>query len=571
MARDPKAEVEISAHSRNLGAKLREARAKFGKWGAELKKEVFGDRFFSRAGAQAVGNLASNAIGMVGGFLADQAKEAFNYADALNRLQIAADGTPEQMVALDKAIRSASDETGISKAQTLAAARQYVALTGDLEGATAAIQTWDRVAQAADANVADVASTAQALRDNLKIRPAEMEAAFSALIVQGKQGAVELKDLAGQLAVISPLMAQFGGGTGLKGLRDLGATVQVVRKGFGGTEETITGVQSLMTALIKNAKRFQAAGIQVFDKDPKTGVKTLKSFVSIVDAIANSKLMKDPTKLEKAFGRVEAFRAFLQLKDNKDMLDQLIEKSNDVNAVQRDLSKRMTSPAARVKQAWEQAKNVIMDAFTPARAETFAKAIIGVAQGLAGVVKGLGSVLDKAEAVGKGWAKIIGGESEEDRISHLQAKRLDERRARMGADFDRLHPNATPEERAKAVSYELVFENMLIDRLQAQIKGEAVDRQIYSEQEGRGVYRNAGEYSVPELIALKKVVHGSSDEGRTQQLIDQAIAKAIEKQTQAITLMAQAMANKAVHVNVDGNKLVTAHRNAADHARRPGG
>ena len=59
MARDPKAEVEITAHSRNLAAKLREARSKFASFGSALKKEVFGPLaedgkkgFWGKGGAQ---------------------------------------------------------------------------------------------------------------------------------------------------------------------------------------------------------------------------------------------------------------------------------------------------------------------------------------------------------------------------------------------------------------------------------------------------------------------------------------------------------------------------------------
>jgi TP901 family phage tail tape measure protein len=586
MARDPKAEVEISAQSRNLGARLREARAKFAVFGGDLKKNIFGKDlvekgFWSKGGAQLVGNLGSTAATGAAGFLYDQAKGALEYRDALKRLQIAGGASSEQIGAMDAAMRRASDETGISKRETLAAARQYVALTGDLAGASTAIGTWARVAQASDSNIGDVASTAQALRDNLKIDPSQMERAFDILSGQGKQGAVEMSELRNQLATVTPLMAQFGGGASIQGLADLGATLQVVRKGFGSTEETVTGVQSLMTAMIKNADRLHRAGVDVYDKDPKTGVKHLKSFRAEFDAISNSKLMKDPTKLEKAFGRVEAYRAFLQLKDNRGEFEKLANASQYAGQTQKDLAAYMQSPMGRIKQAWTQAKNEITDALTPERAQAFATVLVGAAKALGFVLGKMGDLLGKAEDIadraGKGWAKLLGGESEEDRISHLQAQRIDERRAKLGFDYMRQHPMASADERRKAVAHDLAAENTLNDQLEAQVAGQGITRQIYmGEQEGplrpgevrRVGYRQAGDYSLQELVALKRNVHGTSDEARTQQLIDQAISKKLDAQLAELRRMTELL-SKGTQVKVDGKNIVDAHKNARVHSSRP--
>jgi hypothetical protein len=63
---NPKAEIQITAESRTLGAKLRDARAQLGKFGGELKKEVFGKKlvekgFLGEAGAHMVGGLGASA------------------------------------------------------------------------------------------------------------------------------------------------------------------------------------------------------------------------------------------------------------------------------------------------------------------------------------------------------------------------------------------------------------------------------------------------------------------------------------------------------------------------------
>jgi TP901 family phage tail tape measure protein len=554
MARDPKAEIEISAHSRTLGARLREARAKFGNFGAEVKKELLSGSFFGKSAAEAAGTLGANAFGKVGGFLADQAKDAYAYQDALNRLQIAANGTPEQIAAMDVAIRSASDATGIGKAQTLAAARQYVALTGDLDGATKSIGTWARVAQASDSSISDVASTAQALRDNLKLDPSQMQAAFDVIIGQGKSGAVEMSELRNQLAVVSPLMAQFGGGASLQGLADLGATVQIVRKGFGGTEETITGVQSLMTALIKNAKQLHRAGVDVYDKDPKTGALHLKSFRAEIDAILGSQLMKDPTKLEKAFGRVEAYRAFLQLKDNRAEFDRLADAAQYAGTTQRDLAAYTESATGRVKIAMEQAKNKIAEAFTPERIETFANAIVALTRGVAGLIDALGALGSSMDPIGTAQ-KMLGQE-------------LVERNA--GLTFEG--------KQAKAQEYMRKAQSLDADDRNREAYEYAAGE--LSKQSDR--WRGDGSASLDANRASKAIAAFSLRANPVVQAVDQSLANinragGIGSDSIALKILDELKklnantAKQPVHVNVDGNRLVDAHRNASNHARRPGG
>lgn len=392
MGRDPKAEVEISAHSRGLGARLREARAKFSNFGGELKKHVFGKElvekgFWGKAGAQMVGNLGSNLAGMAVGALVDQGRQIYDFEKSLTRLGIAANKSPEFMRQFADSVRKTSSEVGISAPNVLSAARSYVALTGDMDGAAEATRTWARVAQATDSNIEDVAKTAAALKQNLKIDPKDMEAAFAALSVQGKEGAIELKDLAGQLANIAPQWAMFKGGSGVAGLKEMGAALQVVKQGFGGdASETVTGLQSLLTSLIKNAKNFKSAKVKIFDVDPTTHVKTMRNVLDIINDIGGSKLAKDPTKLEKAFGRVEAYRAYLQLSQNKQLLADLIAKSGDTAVIGRDLQRYMESPAGRIERAWEQVKNKIAEAATPERIEAFTTAVVKLADALSKIV-----------------------------------------------------------------------------------------------------------------------------------------------------------------------------------------
>jgi hypothetical protein len=117
----------------------------------------------------------------------------------------------------------------------------------------------------------------------------------------------------------------------------------------------------------------------MFNKDPKTGVKTLKGFRDIVDQIANSKLAKDPTLLNEAFGSIEAQRFFEQLVKNRDMLDELEKKSSEGKAVATDSLAYQTSAAGQLEIAMNNLKLSVTKAFTPELIASFASALEKVA------------------------------------------------------------------------------------------------------------------------------------------------------------------------------------------------
>ena len=306
------------------------------------------------------------------GGLTGMASDVLDYEKALTRLQITANASPTAIRAFSKTVEEASLNTGIGRNEILSAAAAYVALTGDMDTASASTATWAKIAAATGSTVADIAQTAAALSQQMGIGPAEMEATFSALAQQGKAGAIELKDLAGTMSQIAPMWAMFKGGQGIQGVRELGAALQVVKRGFGGDAgETVTGLQGLLVSLQKNAKRFSGAGIRVFDTD-KNGKQSMRDVFSIVDAISKSDLVNHPDLLEKAFGRVEAYRAYLQLSQNRDVLEKFVRDSSDAGLIQRDFGTYMESSSAKIERAWNEIKLAVASAFTPERIKAFA-------------------------------------------------------------------------------------------------------------------------------------------------------------------------------------------------------
>ncbi len=395
-----KAMIEIGASSKGLQSGLSEAKKKVSRFKTDVGRFVREAQSPTKSkggkgggfGAGFVGGLASGGLGMVSGALGEVAGDVVDLEDKLARFQIAASRTPDQMAKLRAELDRISRSTAQNRSEILDGAASYVAITGDADGAAAAMESFARVGQASGSSMADVAAAAAALRDNLNLDPKSFEAAFSALIAQGKAGAVEIKDLAGELAALAPQFASFKMDTadgGLASVAELGAAFQVARKGFGSASMAATGLKSMMTALVQNATKFEKAGIKIFDKNPRTGQKTMRNFSNIWSQLNRSDLVKDPTKLLKAFGRVEALDTFRMFNKFPGLYHELLAASEDVGTVQRDLNTYMQSNAGKLKTSFNDVKIALAEAFTPDRIQKFAAIMMKVAEAAGWIISKL--------------------------------------------------------------------------------------------------------------------------------------------------------------------------------------
>lgn len=391
-AKKAAAMIAIRADQKGLERDLAGARKMLRAFGSDTKKisgKILG------GGAGALRSLGAG-LGMSVGFdLAGMARDALAFDKALTRLQVAASMSNREMDDLRVSLLKTSHDTAVAKDEVLEGGKAYLAATGDAKGLVDMMNLLAKTAQATGAKTEDLAKVAAKLRDNFKIdNAAEMESALSSLIQQGKAGSVELSDLAANLAGVAPQFAKFGSVGGVVGVGELGAAMQVVTKNFGNATEGAVGLRSMMAGLVQNADRFEKAGVKIFDKNPKTGEKTMRNFSEIWHDINTSKLVKDPTLLGKAFGQQEAKRAYDALREHAGLYDQLIEAGRDYGAVGRDFDKVMASPAMRAEQAVNNLKIAISEAFTPERIAKFAAALETVLATAEKVLSAIGRIGD---------------------------------------------------------------------------------------------------------------------------------------------------------------------------------
>lgn len=341
----------------------------------------------ARRGIQGLGVAA--AVGGIG--LMSMADDAMTLEKSLTRYQIATSASDAQMAQFRTQLSGLTRSSGVARQELLDGAAAYVALTGDAAGAATGMQLFAKVQNATGAKMADIATTAAALKDNLGIDPKDFEAGFSALVVQGKAGAVELRDLAAEMADLTPAMAGFKGGRGLQGLLETGAALQVVKKGAGTASKAATNLAQLSNAMIRNSKKFKAKGIRIFDRN---GEK--RNFLAIIDDI-RKKGLTEP-QLINLLGSSEAMSAMRELLARKDLINQLITTGGDKNAIERDATKYLESPAGRVSRAWEAVKLKLAEAFTPERLEAFAaklEQLVGHVGTLIDMLNGVAGFMDR--------------------------------------------------------------------------------------------------------------------------------------------------------------------------------
>lgn len=381
--------------------KARDELGRFQKQGDSRMKQ-FGVRL-----AKGLGGVAKRGALAAGGVLAAGFTKAFNdemdFDKALGNLLIGGRGTLGTVDEMRTAFNSASKAVNVNRNELAAGAQKFVELTGNGESAKNMLTTFGRVAKASGSDMEDIAGVAATLSQNMGIADKDMESAFSTLIAGGKMGRVELKNMASLLPSLGAQFQNFAGGKGVEGVQSLGAAFQVAAESFGSPAEAATGLEALMGAVIKNAKRLRKEGVKGLTFVDENGVTKFNSLRDIVERIGESKLAKNPELLFEALGRKEAVTTFQALTKIPGKWDHIAKATKGAKDVAEDYAKRQKMRSEQISRQFNNLKIKIAEAMTPERVEALSKALMAV-------VEAAGWVLDKfvklGEAIGVTAGKI---------------------------------------------------------------------------------------------------------------------------------------------------------------------
>lgn len=119
-------------------------------------------------------------------------------------------------------------------------------------------------ATATRATMDDLGKVAIALKDNLGIGSAGLERSMNMLAYAGKSGQFELADMAKWLPQLTPQFAALGI-TGERAVAEIGASLQIARRGAGSNDEAANNFKNFLSKLTapETIKAFEKAGIDL--------------------------------------------------------------------------------------------------------------------------------------------------------------------------------------------------------------------------------------------------------------------------------------------------------------------
>ncbi len=215
-----------------------------------------------RAGGAAMMTQGGLMIGGAVAMAATLGAPARAAADLEHKLQLignTANMTKTEIAALSDQIFRVSKASNQSTDDVTRAIGFLVAAGMDVKTAVASLETVSKGATAAGADVEDLAKAAFTLNDSMGIAPEKLNSALNILAKAGKQGNVELKDMAKQLPVL---------GAGFKALKmegpeaaaTMGAALQIARKGAADADEAANNMKNFIAKVmapetLKKAKK----------------------------------------------------------------------------------------------------------------------------------------------------------------------------------------------------------------------------------------------------------------------------------------------------------------------------
>lgn len=279
---------------------------------------------------------------------------------ALTRIGITADATDEQIGKLNKSMRELAFGTGKKFDEVTGGLESLVAGGMDLPQALPAMPAIAKTAQAAGAEVKDMATTTLALNQSLGISTDKMQAAFDILVTGGKAGKFELKDMARYMASIAPAAVAVGL-KGEDGLKRIVAMMQTVRAGTGTTEEAASSLQNIFAKMEseETSNKFKKFGIdlrQEMVKARKEGRDLLTVFTELTEKATGGDLSKIPQLFsDMEFAR--GMRALLTFKDQ--FASVMAQLNNSAGSAMTDLERVLGRPKIaidRLSESWDRLK-----------------------------------------------------------------------------------------------------------------------------------------------------------------------------------------------------------------------
>lgn len=281
----------------------------------------------------------------------------------LNRIAINADASKERLAEMFRTVDRAAIDYAMSQNSVVDGLDALVASGRSLDEALAFLPSVAATAQASGAEIAEIATTADAVSGSFEIAADRMQTAFDILVSSGKLGKFELKDMASYVPTLAPAFAALGY-RGERGLAKLAAMLQTVRMRTGSASQAATAVQNVIQKMESNdtAKKFGEFGIDLrkeMAKARKEGRDLVEVFVELTDKATKGDLSKIPQLFTDSEFQV-GMRALLQGRQDMEGFQQAL--ANVDGSTLADLGRVLSDSQAdvdRLAASWDRLKKTI--------------------------------------------------------------------------------------------------------------------------------------------------------------------------------------------------------------------
>lgn len=376
------------------------------------------------------GNLIGAAVGtaMVAAPVIGATKSAADFQYQLRLIGNTADMSAAEVLRLGQSINAISQRTA-QGATTVQKAMGFLIAAGmDAKTAEAMLENIARTATATGGDIEDIARAAFTLNDSMKIAPGkEMAAALDTLAQAGKEGNVELKDMAKVLPVLGSGMVALKM-QGREAAATMGAALEIARKGAADADEAANNMKNYIAKImspetLKKAKKEFGLDLYKIITDAQKGGKnpfeeSMKAVMKVTggDQKKIGELFTDMQVQNFIRPMIQNWDKYLEIKNKALAADGVISKDFDLNMKEAKIAMDRAGQAAErfgiaLGAVLLPAVTKVLDVFTPMM-DTLADLATQnpvVAATVVGLAVGAGVLAVGLAAVGLAANLVVGG------------------------------------------------------------------------------------------------------------------------------------------------------------------
>lgn len=168
-----------------------------------------------------------------------------------------------------------------------AGAGQMIAAGLDRSTVNDSLASIAKNATAANTEFADMAGVGVSLLQTLRVPADQLDSALAGLIVSGKLGAFEMKDMARYFPTLTSQVAKFGV-TGREAVNFLGAALQIAKKGTADPAEAANNLKNFLSKILAPAtiKNFKDAGVDIEAVMKDAATKGINPIEAVIQKIS---------------------------------------------------------------------------------------------------------------------------------------------------------------------------------------------------------------------------------------------------------------------------------------------